>query len=404
MSIPKQHFRKILHMDLDAFFCAVEELSHPELRNTSFAVGGDPGERGVVSSCSYAARQKGIHSAMPMAQAVRLDPQLIIIHTNHKKYAQLSAQVMQILGDYTALIEQISIDEAFLDISDLADDPYSVAIRIQKQIKSMLLLPSSFGVASNKLLAKMANDYGKKQHHGAGYPEKITVIKNGEEKAFLAPLPVERLWGVGDKTRILLKNIGVQKIGQLAACDPKLLNTYFGKYGADLHRHANGIDDRPVESYQERKSLSQEITFSKDVSSEKSLRKAFLKICEEIGKNLRHENLCALTIRVKYRYADFSTFTRQTTLDEPTFKDLIVFNRAWELFLSAWDKNRSIRLIGVGVSKFSDYFHQPSLFVQENKKDEKLLEAMDQLKNKYGNDIIQRAAFINVAKNKENKE
>ncbi len=362
MVLKERRTRKIIHMDLDAFFCAVEELNNPRLKNRAFAVGGDPKMRGVVSSCSYAARQFGVHSAMPMAQALRLCSSLIVISTNHHRYSEYSQAVMSILGKYSALVEKMSIDEAFLDVSDIQMKPGEIAKTIQSEIKKQTALPTSFGVSVNKLIAKIANDFGKKQHKGISYPEVITIVDPGMEKEFLAPLSVDRLWGVGEKTQVELKKIGIRTIGQLASYDQSLLVNQFGKHGLDLHRHANGLDERPVETSHERKSLSQEVTFSKDVDSEVILRKTILRLSEKVGSNLRHEGLSAFTIKIKYRFKDFSTFTRQITLIEPTNLDSVIFSSAWNLFIKYWDKKSAIRLIGVGVSKFSEQFQQLSLW------------------------------------------
>ncbi len=390
----EHHPRKIIHMDLDAFFCAVEELNDPRLKNRAFAVGGDPKTRGVVSSCSYAARQFGVHSAMPMAQALRLCPSLIVISTNHQRYSENSQVVMSILGNYSALIEKISIDEAFMDVSDIQLKPGEIAKLIQTEIKKQTGLPTSFGVSVNKLVSKIANDYGKKLYKGITYPEVITAIDPGKEKQFLAPLSVDRLWGVGEKTQTDLKKIGIRTIGQLASYDPGLLENRFGKHGLALHRHANGLDERPVETIHERKSLSQEVTFSEDVDSETVLRKMMLRLSEKIGSNLRHEGIKAYTVKVKYRFTDFSTYTRQVTLTEPTDHDFVLLNTAWDLFIKYWDKKSAIRLIGIGVSKFSDQVHQLSIWDSLDKKEEKLFKTIDSLKDKYGKDIIQRAAYL----------
>lgn len=381
-------------MDLDAFFCAVEELNNPHLKNKAFAVGGDPKTRGVVSSCSYAARQFGVHSAMPMAQALRLCPSLIVISTNHHRYSEYSQAVMAILVNYSALIEKMSIDEAFMDVSDIQLLPGDIAKTIQDEIKKQIGLPTSFGVSVNKLVAKIANDYGKKQHKGISYPEVITVIKPGMEKSFLAPLPVGRLWGVGEKTQLELKKIGIHTIGELASYDQNLLVNRFGKLGMDLSKHANGLDERPVEPSHERKSLSQELTFSKDVESEVILRKTMLRLCEKIGSHLRHEGLSAYTIKVKYRYKDFSTYTRQITLPEPTNHDIVLLNTGWDLFLRYWNKNNAIRLIGIGVSNFSSHYQQLSLWDSTDKKEVQLFKTIDSLKDKYGKDIIIRASAL----------
>src|SRR5215510_2160649 len=241
--------RTILHLDLDAFFCAVEETRNPDLRGKAFAVGGTPDERGVVASCSYAARRNGVRSAMPMSQALRLSPGLIIVPSRHHLYSQVSKQVMSILHDVTGLVEQISIDEAFLDISDLKDEPERLARGLQTRIRDEQKLPCSIGIASNKMVAKIATEVGKaialKQIKAQGLaepPNAMTVVGYGEEAAFLSPLPADMLWGVGPKTSKRLSELGIHTIGDIAKWPESELIRLFGENGRDLSRHAKGID------------------------------------------------------------------------------------------------------------------------------------------------------------------
>ena len=272
--------RKILHLDLDAFFCAVEELHNPALRGKPFAVGGRPESRGVVASCSYAARQFGVHSAMPMARALRLCPGLLVVSTRHGVYGDYSRQVMDRLYQLTALVEPISIDEAFLDLSDLPEPGLEIARRLQSRIQQELGLPCSLGVATNKLVAKIATDTGKAARRGPTPPNAITVVPPGEEAAFLAPLPVSALWGVGPKSAARLEGMGIHTIGDLAQMSPAALVSHFGKNGADLARHARGIDDAPVVTTHEVKSISQETTFERDLRESEALRRTLLDLSE----------------------------------------------------------------------------------------------------------------------------
>ncbi len=260
--------RKILHLDLDAFFCAVEELHHPELRGKPFAVGGRADSRGVVSSCSYPARAFGIRSAMPMVRALRIYPQLIVVSGSYSAYSEASHQVMEILRRYTALFEQVSIDEAFLDLTDLPRDGRTLAEEIQQTIHRECNLPCSLGVATNKLVAKIANDYGKSSHRGSGtYPNAITVVAPGEEETFLEKLPAQALWGIGPKTGARLAEFGILTIGQLAQAPAGLLEREFGRYGHELVLHARGIDDSPVITEHDVKSISHETTFEEDTAN-----------------------------------------------------------------------------------------------------------------------------------------
>ncbi len=265
--------RKILHLDLDAFFCAVEELRDPGLRGKAFAVGGRPEARGVVASCSYAARQFGVHSAMPMAQARRACPGLVIISARHGAYGEISQKVMAQISQLTPLVEQISIDEAFMDVSDLPEEGRVLAERLQATIHRELKLPCSLGVATNKLVAKIATDAGKASRRGTSPPNAITVVPPGEEAAFLAPLPTHALWGVGPKTAKKLAEMGILTIGQLSSQPETLLVSHFGKNGLDLARHPRGIDDSPVVTTHAVKSISQETTFERDISDGTALKR-----------------------------------------------------------------------------------------------------------------------------------
>ena len=257
--------RKIIHFDLDAFFCAVEEQLNPSLVGKPFAVGGRPDERGVVASCSYAARKYGVHSAMPTSRALRLCPGLIIVASRHGKYSKISKEVMAHLHALSPLVEQISIDEAFVEISDLQESGQEIAKRLQKTINDELGLPCSIGIASNKLVAKIANDVGKSSARTGAPPNAITDVPPGKEAEFLAPLAVDKLWGVGPKTAEKLEKIGVTTIGELAQRTEKELVRLFGRSGESLHRHSRGIDDSPIVTFHEPKSISQETTFTKDV-------------------------------------------------------------------------------------------------------------------------------------------
>ncbi|HEU0047051.1 MAG TPA: DNA polymerase IV, partial [Nitrososphaera sp.] len=257
---------------MDAFYCAVEETRNPELRGKAFAVGGKPDERGVVASCSYAARRNGVRSAMPMSKALRLSPGLIIVPGHHHIYSQVSKQVMDVLHNVTGLVEQISIDEAFLDISDIQNKPEHIARGLQTRIRDELQLPCSIGIASNKMVAKIATEVGKalalKQIKAQGLvepPNAVTVVGFGEEAAFLNPLPADMLWGVGPKTSARLTELGIHTIGELAKWPESEMLHLFGENGRELSRHARGMDDRPIETERETKSISQENTFSRDV-------------------------------------------------------------------------------------------------------------------------------------------
>ncbi|MCJ7733471.1 MAG: DNA polymerase IV, partial [Anaerolineales bacterium] len=238
--------RVILHLDLDAFFCAVEEIKDPGLRGKAFAVGGSPSGRGVVTSCSYPARKMGVRSAMPTAKALQLCPNLILVSRNHHDYGRYSDLVMEQLGRVSDQVEQISIDEAFLDITDLGPSPKAIGIQLQQTILQELNLPNSVGIASNKLVAKIATGVGKMAAGGDGPPNAITIVPPGEERSFLAPLPVDMLWGVGPKTKERLERYNIYTIGDLASYPEVELAEKFGKHGYDLSRRSKGIDNSGI--------------------------------------------------------------------------------------------------------------------------------------------------------------
>ena len=380
--------RTILHLDLDAFFCAVEELDNPSLSGKPFAVGGRPEERGVVASCSYAARALGVHSAMPMSQALRLCPDLVIVSHSHGKYGEKSKQVMERLHDISPLVEQISIDEAFVDISDLHEPAEKIARQLQQTIWDDLRLPCSVGVASNKLVAKIATETGKKAARGAGYPRALTVVEAGREAEFLAPLPTSMLWGVGPKTEARLDSLGVHTIGDIAQYPERELVARFGQPGRDLSRHARGIDERRVVTERETKSISQEITFSRDVRDDKTLEATLKSMSAEVAHSLRREHLAGKTVKLKIRWPDFSTLTRQMTLPTPTDQAADIYETALTLLRQVRRSEQSVRLIGVGVSGLGEPIHQMELWGQNNEKQRKLQSVLDELQDKYGKRVV----------------
>ena len=400
----KKPYRKILHIDLDAFYCAVEELLDPSLRGKAFAVGGLPDERGVVSSCSYPARRYGIHSAMPMAQALRRLPRLIVVHGHYSDYSQASHRTMEILENITPLVEQISIDEAFLDVTDLPEDGRVIAEGIQRSIFQEVKLPSSLGVAQNKLMAKIANNIGKASHRGDGPPMAIKVVSPGSEADFLAPLPVKELWGIGPKTAARLESHGILTIGDLAALPEKWLVEAFGVSGASLYRHARGIDTRPVSLSHDTKSISNEVTFSKDIRDIVVLKDNLRRQAEKVGRQLRKAELIATTVRIKLRWSDFSTLTRQETLSEPFDQDSVIFNTAWTLFEKTWIPGKPVRLVGLGVSNLQQKAIQLNLWETDGERERRLLTALDDLRDRYGKDVIRRARGLPSSDTRPDRE
>lgn len=388
--------RTILHLDLDAFFCAVEEQHDPALIGKPFAVGGQPDQRGVVASCSYAARTYGIHSAMPMARAVRLCRDLLIVPPHFDQYRAASEKVMQRLHNLTPLVEQISIDEAFLDVTMRREDGETLARRLQATIRQELGLPCSLGVASNKLVAKIANNVGKAGATRDAPPNAIHVVPPGQEAAFLAPMPARELWGVGPKTGEALARLGIRTIGDLAHWREIDLTQRFGKHGADLSKRSRGIDDSLVEPESATKSVSKEVTFSRDVRDGQALRRTLRQLSEEVGRKLRRDQLTGSTVKLKLRWEDFTTLTRQITLEQPTNHDDVIHGAALELFERNWTDGRPVRLIGVGVSSFREASQQLGLWEQTalSPEREKLEAALDELRERFGSRIIRRGSDL----------
>ena len=393
-------FRKIIHLDLDAFFCAVEELRDESLRGIPFAVGGQPDQRGVVASCSYPARRRGVHSAMPMAIAVKLCPELRIVRGEHVTYGRVSKQVMERLHRITPLVEQISIDEAFLDVSDRPESAVDLAQGLQTTIRDELLLPCSLGVSTNKLVAKIANNVGKAAASGDGPPNAIQVVPPGQEAEFLAPLPCEELWGVGPKTAQRLHELGIQTVGDIARWPDAELARLFGKHGADLAVRARGIDERPVVTHRDPKSVSQETTFTRDVSDGVKLRQTLRRLSEGVARRLKRKQTAGATVKLKLRWSDFTTPSRQMTLPKPTNDADEIYRAALMLFERLWVGQEPVRLLGVGVSGLGEQPYQPQLWDLETdeyrsaeqriEKQERLRDVVESLSERYGEGAVRR--------------
>ena len=391
--------RKILHFDLDAFYCAVEELRHPELKGVPFAVGGRPESRGVVSSCSYAARRYGIRSAMGMAQAMRLCPELRVLPPDMREYGRYSGQVMEILHSVTPLVEQLSIDEAFLEVTKRPEYASELAKTLQRQVEESLGLPSSLGVATNKLVAKIATDVGKAADQTGDYPRAIQVVPPGREAEFLAPLPVDALWGVGPRTRERLEALGIHKVSDVLVASEEVLTQQLGKLGRDLQRQAQGIDQRPVVTVREAKSISQETTFAEDVVDTETLRRALRHQSDQVGARLRRGGLAARTVSLKLRWTDFTTQTRQTTPSHPVDDEEEIYRIALDLLASNRTEGTAVRLIGVGCSGLVPAVRQMSIFdmaadPEARAKEDQLNEALKGLRKRFGADAVRRGSDL----------
>jgi DNA polymerase-4 len=334
---------------------------------------------------------------MPMSQAIRLSRGLIIVPARHRLYGEVSRQVMGILHEVTGLVEQISIDEAFLDISDIHEDPEHFARGLQSRIRDELQLPCSIGIASNKMVAKIATEVGKaaalkriKAQGLAEPPNAVTVVGCGEEAQFLNPLPADMLWGVGPKTSKRLSELGIQTIGDIAQWPESELIRLFGENGRDLARHSKGLDDRPIETERETKSISQEITFSRDVRDDKVLEKTLQEQSAEVARQLRKNNLAGKTVKLKIRWPDFTTLTRQTTLNNPTDQEDEIAQAALMLMKSVRKPNQAVRLIGVGVSGLGAPIRQLGLWDLDSERSRKVQDVLDALQEKYGKDVVKR--------------
>ena len=336
------HPRAIIHLDLDAFFAAVEMLENPDLAGKPVLVGGRPEERGVVASASYPARAFGIHSAMPMAHALALCPTAIIIPARHQRYHEYSQQVMAVLHQASPLMEQMSIDEAYLDLTgqvEAWEEGVEIARQLQRQIKDGIGLSASLGVAANKLVAKVASDRNK--------PGGLTVVRPGEEASFLAPLPARVLWGVGPVTEKKLAELGVTTVADLAQLPEEDLRARFGRQGVELARMARGIDERPLVTEHEVKSISQETTFNRDVADPAFLRRQAWQLSQGVSRHLKRRGMAAGTVAIKLRYHDFTTLTRQMRLSVPTDDEREIYGAARALLDRAWQPGRPVRLLGV---------------------------------------------------------
>ncbi len=380
--------RTILHVDLDAFFAAVEQRDRPELRGRPVVVGGGgPTDRGVVSAASYEARRYGIRSAMPLRTAGALCPDAVFLPVDGRKYQAVSRQVMAILRRFTPLVEPISIDEAFLDVTGSAalfGSGPEIARRIKSAIRDELDLTASVGVATTKLVAKIASELRK--------PDGFVVVRPGEEAAFLAPLPISRLWGVGPRTAQALLDYGVRSIGDLARLPPDLLVRRFGKHGADLGDRARGIDPDPVGDGEAAKSIGHEHTFDVDTNDREVIERTLLAMADGVAGRLRSAGVKAGTIHVKIRDSSFRTITRQRTLAEPTDLTEPIWHAALELARPELRGIR-VRLLGVTASHLGER-EQLGMFSSEDSRRRKAVEAADALRRRYGERVVTRARLL----------
>jgi DNA polymerase-4 len=372
----------IFHLDMDAFFVSVERILDPSLEGKPVIVGGDPHGRGVVAACSYEARKFGLHSAMPIRTAFRLCPQGIYLHGHGKEYGRFSRAVKHLLENYFPIVQQASIDEFYLDFTGcdkIYGTPFQFAEKLQKEIWDQLHLPSSIGIASNKTIAKIASDFKK--------PKGITYVACGKEKEFLAPLPIEKIPGIGKATFPMLRSRGFRVVGDIANGSPDYLATLLGKFGTELWEKANGKGSDILITEHERKSISKETTFDKDLISKTKITEILFELVSKVCQLLRNENWQTSTISIKLRYTDFVTLTRAKTI-EPTDDDKMVFEIAKDLLEKSFTRRVGVRLIGIHLSKLNHYTEQCILFEDNEAIRKRMLRAVMRIRDKYGFEAI----------------
>ncbi len=376
---------------MDEFFAAIEQLDQPELRGKPVLVGGDPKGRGVVSTASYEARRFGCHSAMPMANAVRLCPQAVIVRPRIARYSEVSQQVFSILQQFTPLVEPLSIDEAFLDVTGsvrLLGPPETIAAELKREIRERTGLTVSVGVAPNKFLAKIASDLRK--------PDGLVVVAPDRLQDSLNPLPISRLWGAGRVTQSKLDHLHVHTFEDALRLTEKEWQQLFGQHGERFWSLVRGLDDRPVVPDRTAKSISHEVTFPIDVVDFDHLRNVILDQTDHVARRLRRHGLAARTVTLKIRSADFTTLTRQSTVHEPTSETEVLWRCVSELFKVWRESHRApVRLIGVGVSHFSDHEgEQLNLFNTANEGSQALDHAVDTIRDRFGDQAIRRGGQV----------
>lgn len=374
--------RIIVHVDMDAFFTSVEQIDNPSLKGKPVIVGADPKGgrgRGVVSAASYEARRFGIHSAMPISKAYKLCPHAVFLPPRFDRYAELSHMIMKILENFSPCIEQLSIDEAFLDCSGTLGIFKSVeqlALSIQQEIFNKTKLTASIGIATNKLVAKIASDYNK--------PNGITICPPGFERKFLAHLPISKLYGVGNKTCSYLESLGFSTIGDIANSNAEYLQKILGKWGLVLHQFANGIDNRQVIPYSQMKSIGEEVTFDEDCNDENVIVSTLTELCDRVVRRVRANNMAFKTVTLKIRLEGFETYTRSKTIAKHARDMSTLHKEILRLYISFGRGTRKVRLLGVRASQLISFDDiQMSLFHDKHEqKFEKIEKVLDSVQGR----------------------
>ena len=382
----------ILHVDMDAFYASVEERENPDLRGQPVVVGGSPDGRGVVAAANYEARKFGVHSAMPAAQARRLCPHAVFIRSRMNLYAGVSSQLREIFFRVTPMVEPLSLDEAFLDVAAsvrLFGEPLRIAQRLKADIRSELGLVASVGVAPNKFLAKLASDLSK--------PDGLIAVNPGEVDAFLSPLPVTRLWGVGAASERKLNAMGVYTVADLRRESAERLESRLGAWGLHIWELAHGRDSRKVVSDRDAKSISHETTFETDIVELRNQRAWLLELTEQVCARLRRHELTARTVEIKLRYGDFTTVTRSKGLYEPTDRTRTVWRQAASLLDTQWRRRPDpVRLLGCGVSGIGrDQPRQSDLFSEvQDRRQAKIDGVVDAISERFGKGALARGTTV----------
>jgi DNA polymerase-4 len=385
--------RTYFHLDMDAFFVSVEELFDPSLKGKPVVVGGRPNERGVVSAASYAARKFGVHSAMPLRTAYKLCPQALFVDGHPERYREYSGKVYDTLQSFSPLVEMASIDEAYLDMTGterLYGPPLRAAHLLHERIRSATRLNCSIGIAASRLVAKISSDQAK--------PNGVLWVIPGQEAAFLAPLDVRKVPGVGKVMEKNLHALGIRKVGDLATLEESFLAGRFGKWGLALAGKSHGLDaggwfDTAIGEDTGPKSISHEHTFSEDTADMAHLEATLARLSEMVGRRLREHRLHARTIQLKLRYSDFSTITRAHSLARPTGLDTEIFEQARDLFRRNWKPGAAVRLLGVHVSGFAEEAPQMDLLGdQRHERWKQALAAADRLRDRFGESAVSLAA------------
>ncbi len=382
----------IIHVDMDCFFAAVEIKDNPDLAGKPVIVGARPGTRGVVSACSYEAREFGVHSAMPISQAYRKCPNGVFLKPNGKRYTEESQKIMTVFSHYTPLVEPVSLDEAFLDVSGshrLFGTSTEIGREIKQHIRNELGLVASVGIAPTKFVAKIASDLEK--------PDGFVVVHEDDVLDFLRPLSARKIWGVGKTTWKKLEKLGLKTIGDIADYPAEELDRIFGKHGRHLHNLSHGIDDRPVEPSTGRKQVSNEYTFNVDTGNMEEIEQVLLTLSDKVAGRLFKKKRRGRTITLKLRDETFKTITRSRTFNRPIFSGEDIFNNARGLLRSENLRDRKVRLIGVSVSGF-DESSQASLFDDGSERKTKVEKALADIRNRFGKKAITRASLLKPEK------